>query len=103
MAGAEAVAYTLKHLSRAIIVEERSAGGSVKVQKFMIARSDFYITIPVARFVSSITGKSCELSGVSPTINVVTRELLVKAQTFLTARSRIPKVLQVISALLNLV
>lgn len=94
---AEAVAYTLKHLNRAIIVGERSAGGSVRVQKFRIAGSDFYMTIPVARSTSPITGKSWEVSGVSPTVTVVAREAFTKAQYFLAARSRIPKVVQIIS------
>lgn len=98
---AEAVAYTLKHLSRAIVVGERSAGGSANVQKFRIAGSDFYITIPVARFLSPVTGKSWEVSGVSPTVNVAARELLAKAQSFLAVRSRIPKVLQVISDIIG--
>lgn len=94
---AEAVAYTLKHLRRAIIVGERSAGSSVQLQKFRIAGSDFYVMIPVARFVSPITGKSWEVSGVPPMVNVAAREFLAKAQSFLAARSRIPKVLQVLS------
>lgn len=98
---AEAVAYTLKHLRRAIVVGERSAGAPVKAQKFRIAGSDFYVTVPVARFLSPITGKSWEVSGVSPTVNVATRETLAKAQAFLAVRSRIPKVLQVTSDIIG--
>lgn len=98
---AEAVAYTLKHLNRAIVVGERSAGGSLKVRKFRIAGSDFYITMPVARSVSPITGKSWEVSGISPTVNVAAREALAKARTFLAVRSRIPKVLQIISDIIG--
>ncbi|CAL8261706.1 unnamed protein product [Arctogadus glacialis] len=60
MGAAEAVAYTLKHLKRAIVVGERSAGGSVKVQKIKMSDSGFYITVPVARSVSPITGQSWE-------------------------------------------
>lgn len=94
---AEAVAYTLKNLKRAIIVGERSAGGSVKVEKIRIAQSDFYITVPVARSVNPITGKSWEVSGVSPTVNVIAKEAVIKAKSLLLIRSAIPKVVQTIS------
>uniref|UniRef100_A0A672YX52 Interphotoreceptor retinoid-binding protein like n=1 Tax=Sphaeramia orbicularis TaxID=375764 RepID=A0A672YX52_9TELE len=73
---AEAVAYTLKHLQRAIIVGERTSGGSIKVKKIRIARSDFYITVPVARSVSPITGQSWEVSGVVPDAIVLAEEAL---------------------------
>uniref|UniRef100_A0AAQ5Z1C4 Tail specific protease domain-containing protein n=1 Tax=Amphiprion ocellaris TaxID=80972 RepID=A0AAQ5Z1C4_AMPOC len=94
MGAAEAVAYTLKNLKRAITVGERSAGGSVKVQKIRIAKSEFYITVPVARSVSPITGQSWEVSGVSPTINTVAKEAIAKARSLLAIRSAIPKVVQ---------
>ncbi|XP_075313223.1 retinol-binding protein 3-like [Odontesthes bonariensis] len=88
---AEAVAYTLKNLKRAITVGERSAGGSVKVQKIRIAQSDFYITVPVARSVNPVTGQSWEVSGVSPTVNVVAKEAVAKAKSLLAVRIAIPK------------
>lgn len=93
----EAVAYTLKNLKRAIIVGERTAGGSVKVQKIRIAQSDFYITVPVARSVNPITGKSWEVSGVSPTVSVTAKEAFAKAKSLLAIRSAIPKVVQSIA------
>lgn len=98
---AEAVAYTLKNLKRAIVVGERSAGGSVKVQKIRIAESDFYITVPVARSVSPITGKSWEVSGVSPTVSVNAKEAVTKAKSLLAVRSTIPKVVQTISDIIK--
>ncbi|XP_071318730.1 retinol-binding protein 3 isoform X1 [Trachinotus anak] len=97
MGAAEAVAYTLKNLKRAIIVGERSAGGSVKVRKIRIGGSEFYITVPVARSVSPITGQSWEVSGVSPTVNVIAKEAVAKAKSLLVVRSATPKVVQSIS------
>ncbi|XP_032358761.1 retinol-binding protein 3 isoform X2 [Etheostoma spectabile] len=94
---AEAVAYTLKSLKRAITVGERSAGGSVKIQKIRIPHSDFYITVPVARSVNPITGHSWEVSGVSPTVNVLAKEAVAKAKSLLAVRSAIPKVVQSIA------
>ncbi|XP_062299168.1 retinol-binding protein 3-like [Scomber scombrus] len=99
---AEAVAYTLKHLKRAIIVGERSAGGSVKVRKIRIAQSEFYITVPVARSVSPITGQSWEVSGVSPTVNVNAKEAVAKAKSLLVVRSAIPKAVQHISDIIGM-
>lgn len=97
----EAVAYTLKNLKRAIIVGERTAGGSVKVQKIRIAQSDFYITVPVARSVNPITGKSWEVSGVSPTVSVTAKEAFAKAKSLLAIRSAIPKVVQSIADIIR--
>ncbi|XP_041819337.1 retinol-binding protein 3-like [Chelmon rostratus] len=101
MGAAEAVAYTLKNLKRAITVGERSAGGSVKVQKIKIAQSEFYITVPVARSVSPITGQSWEVNGVSPTVNVIAKEAVAKAKSLLAVRSAIPKVVQSISDIIR--
>nr|XP_033467974.1 retinol-binding protein 3-like [Epinephelus lanceolatus] len=98
---AEAVAYTLKNLKRAITVGERSAGGSVKVQKIRIPQSEFYITVPVARSVSPITGHSWEVSGVSPTVNAIAKEAVTKAKSLLAIRSTIPKVMQSISDIIR--
>ncbi|KAM3591536.1 uncharacterized protein V6R79_003363 [Siganus canaliculatus] len=98
---AEAVAYTLKNLKRAIVVGERTAGGSIKVQKIRIGNSEFYITVPVARSVSPITGKSWEVSGVSPTVNVVAKEAVAKAKSLLVIRRTIPKVVESISNIIR--
>ncbi|XP_028264574.1 retinol-binding protein 3 [Parambassis ranga] len=94
MGAAEAVAYTLKNLKRAITVGERTAGGSVNIQKIRIVQSEFYITVPVARSVSPITGQSWEVSGVSPTVNAIAKEAVAKAKSLLAVRNGIPKVVQ---------
>uniref|UniRef100_UPI0037E7042A retinol-binding protein 3 n=1 Tax=Semicossyphus pulcher TaxID=241346 RepID=UPI0037E7042A len=101
MGAAEAVAYTLKNIKRAIVVGERSAGGSVKVQKIMIAKTEFYITVPVARSISPITGQSWEVRGVSPTVNVNPKEAIAKAKSLLAIRRAIPKVLKSISDIIG--
>ncbi|XP_054455424.1 retinol-binding protein 3-like [Anoplopoma fimbria] len=101
MGAAEAVAYTLKNLKRAITVGERSAGGSVKVQKIRIPKSEFYITVPVARSVSPITGHSWEVSGVSPTVNVIAKEAVAQAKSLLAIRSAIPKVVKSIANIIG--
>ncbi|KAG7275589.1 hypothetical protein CRUP_030623 [Coryphaenoides rupestris] len=101
MGAAEAVAYTLKHLKRAIVVGERSAGGSVKVQKIKIGDSGFYITVPVARSVSPITGHSWEVSGVAPSVNIIAKEAVVNAKLLLAVRSAIPKAVQSISNIIE--
>ncbi|XP_067100967.1 retinol-binding protein 3 [Osmerus mordax] len=101
MGASEAVAYTLKHMKRAIIVGERSAGGSVKVQKIRIGDSGFYITVPVARSVNPITGQSWEVSGVSPSVNVIAKEAVANAISLLAVRSTIPKAVQTISDIIG--
>ncbi|KAM6964634.1 retinol-binding protein 3 [Tautogolabrus adspersus] len=98
---AEAVVYALKNLKRAIVVGERSAGGSVRVQKIRIAQTEFYITVPVARSISPITGQSWEVRGVSPTVNVNAKEAVVKAKSLLAIRRAIPKVVQNISDIIG--
>nr|XP_046224689.1 retinol-binding protein 3-like [Oncorhynchus gorbuscha] len=101
MGAAEAVAYTLKHLKRANIVGERSAGGSVKVEKIRIGDSGFYITIPVARSVNPITGQSWEVSGVSPSVNINAKEAVANAQNLLAVRSAIPRAIQSVSDIIR--
>ncbi|XP_041672020.1 retinol-binding protein 3-like [Cheilinus undulatus] len=98
---AEAVAYGLKNLKRAIVVGERSAGGSVRVQKIRIAQTDFYITVPVARSISPITGQSWEVRGVSPTVYTNAKDAVAKAKSLLVVRRAIPKVVKSISDMIG--
>ncbi|XP_067225172.1 retinol-binding protein 3-like [Chanodichthys erythropterus] len=101
MGAAEALAYILKHLKRAIIVGERSAGGSVKVEKLSVGDSGFYITVPVARSVNPVTGQSWEVSGVSPSVTVNPKEAIGKAKSLISIRKAIPKVVKRVSDIIK--
>lgn len=98
---AEAVAYILKHLKRAIIVGEMSAGGSVKVEKLRVGDSGFYITVPVARSVNPVTGQSWEVTGVSPSVNINPKEGIAKAKSLIAVRKSILKAVQRVSDIIK--
>ncbi len=98
---AEAVAYILKHLKRAIVVGERSAGGSVKVEKLRVGDSGFYITVPVARSVNPVTGESWEVTGVSPSVNINPKEGIAKAKSLIAVRKSILKAVQRVSDIIK--
>ncbi|XP_016348601.1 retinol-binding protein 3 [Sinocyclocheilus anshuiensis] len=101
MGAAEAVAYILKHLKRAIIVGERSAGGSVKVEKLRVGDSGFYITVPVARSVNPVTGQSWEVTGVSPSVSINPKEGIAKAKSLIAVRKAIPKAVKRLSDIIK--
>ncbi|XDV45169.1 hypothetical protein PO909_013306 [Leuciscus waleckii] len=98
---AEAVAYILKHLKRAVIVGERSAGGSVKVEKLSVGDSGFYITVPVARSVNPVTGQSWEVNGVSPSVTVNPKEGVAKAKSLIAVRKALPKTVKRVSDIIK--
>ncbi|MFT7807368.1 retinol-binding protein 3 [Arapaima gigas] len=98
---AEGIAYVLKHLKRALVVGERSAGGSVRIEKLRIGETDFYITVPVARSLSPLTGECWEVSGVSPCVGVSAKDALVKAKSLLVVRAIVPKVIQRVSEIIK--
>ncbi|XP_041942528.1 retinol-binding protein 3-like [Alosa sapidissima] len=98
---AEALAYALKHLGRAIVVGERTSGGSVRVDKIRIDSSGFYITVPVARATNPVTGQSWEVTGVSPSVSVRPKEAVSRAKALLAARATIPKAVHSVSDLIR--
>ncbi|KAM8924860.1 retinol-binding protein 3 [Pelodytes ibericus] len=98
---AEDVAYILKHMNRALIVGEKTAGGSLDIKKIRIGQSDFYITVPVSRSISPLTGQSWEVAGVFPCVIVNAEDALSKALTILSVRSQIPNVLGQLSEILK--
>ncbi|XP_048419192.2 retinol-binding protein 3 [Stegostoma tigrinum] len=98
---AEDVAYILKHLDRALLVGERTAGGSLNVQKFRIGTSDYFITVPLSRSISPITGQSWEVNGVFPVVLVSADRALEKATSILAIRKAVPNVIARVSNLLG--
>eukprot|EP00062_Callorhinchus_milii_P018823 gi/632972767/ref/XP_007902821.1/ PREDICTED: retinol-binding protein 3 [Callorhinchus milii] len=97
----EGIAYLLKHLNRATLVGEHTAGGSLDLQTFRIGETDFFITMPVSRSISPITGQSWEVSGVFPCVPAAAQDALEKAKSILGIRKAVPGMLQTVSRLLR--
>ncbi|QMU28794.1 S41 family peptidase [Adhaeribacter radiodurans] len=77
---AEAFSYQLKHLNRATIVGERTAGGA-HLTGSVIATDKFYVRIPQGRTTSPVTNANWEGIGVTPDIEVSAEEALHTAHT----------------------
>ncbi|TRZ02873.1 hypothetical protein DNTS_024416 [Danionella cerebrum] len=96
---AEDVAYCLKNLKRATIVGENTAGGTVKMSKIKVGDTDFYVTVPVAKSINPITGKSWEVDGVAADIDVAAEDALDVALSIIKLRTQIPALAQDAAAL----
>jgi hypothetical protein len=77
---AEAFSYELKHLKRATIVGEKTAGGA-HLTGSVIATDKFYLRIPQGRTTSSVTNANWEGIGVLPDIEVSAGDALKVAHT----------------------
>lgn len=91
---AEDVAYCLQNLKRATIVGEKTAGGSVKIDKFKAGDSDFYVTVPTAKSINPITGSTWEVTGVTPDVEVNAEDALATAIKIINLRAQVPAIIE---------
>ncbi|XP_028990818.1 retinol-binding protein 3 [Betta splendens] len=96
---AEDVAYCLQKLKRATVVGERTAGGSLKVDKIRVGDTAFYVTVPTARSINPVTGSTWEVTGVTPDVEVTEEDALAAALKVVDLRSRVPAVVEGAAAL----
>ncbi|XP_015243051.1 PREDICTED: retinol-binding protein 3 [Cyprinodon variegatus] len=91
---AEDVAFCLKNLKRATVVGEKTAGGSVKVDKLKVGNTDFYITLPTAKSINPITASTWELTGVTPDVEVDAEDALATAIAIINLRAQVPAIIE---------
>lgn len=91
---AENVAYCLKNLKRVTIVGEKTSGGSVKLDKFKMGDTDFYITVPTAKSINPITGSTWEITGVTPDVEVNAEDALATAIKIVNLRVQVPAIIE---------
>lgn len=97
---AEDVAYCLKNLKRATIVGEKTAGGSVKIDKIKVGDTDFYVTVPTAKSINPITGSTWEVVGVKPDVDVNAEDALATAIKIVQLRAQVPAIIEAASVLI---
>lgn len=91
---AEDVAFCLKNLKRATLVGENTAGASLKVDKFKLGDTDFYVTVPTAKSINPITGSSWEVTGVSPDVEIDSEDALAAAIKIISLRAEVPAIIE---------
>ena len=84
---AEEFAYNLKHLRRAVIVGETTAGGANPGSGFRL-HDHFWMFIPTGQAISQVTGENWEGSGVLPDFKIPA-ELSLKAAQLLAFKKLI--------------
>jgi len=72
---AEAFSYQMKHLERARIIGETTAGGA-HLTGSVITTDKFYVRIPQGRTTSPVTNANCEGIGVKPHIEASAEQAL---------------------------
>ncbi|XP_032429380.1 retinol-binding protein 3 [Xiphophorus hellerii] len=90
----EDVAYCLQSLKRATIVGEKTAGGSVKVDKLKVGDTDFYVKLPTAKSINPITGSTWELTGVTPDVEVGAEDALATAIRIINLQAQVPGIIE---------
>lgn len=97
---AEDVAYCLRNLKRASVVGEKTAGGSVSVDKIKVGDSDFYVTLPTAKSINPITGSTWEVTGVTPDVEVNAEDALATAIKIVNLQAQVPAIVEGSAALI---
>lgn len=97
---AEDVSYCLKNLKRASVVGEKTSGGSVKLDKFKVGDTDFYVTVPTAKSINPVTGSTWEVTGVTPDVEVNAEDALATAIKIAKLQTQIPDIIEGSAALI---
>ncbi|XP_041828987.1 retinol-binding protein 3 [Melanotaenia boesemani] len=97
---AEDVAYCLQNLKRATVVGEKTAGGSVKIDKLKVGDTDFYVTVPTAKSINPITGSTWEITGMTPDVEVNAEDALATGIKIINLRAQVPAIIEEAAALI---
>lgn len=97
----EDVAYCLQNLKRATVVGEKTAGGSMKVDKIPVGETGFYVTVPTAKSINPVTGSTWEVTGVTPDVEVNAEDALATALKIMNLRIQVPAIVEGSAALIG--